>query len=509
LFLVAVRANRECYNSRMFYHSRAQATPSSISPAKFAFSLRLFALVILLAFPACLPVCHAQNAAVNSEPSVREAHAAAAAGRWDEAAAALARAIELYPRDPALRVEFGDARRKEDRFPEAIASYQEALRLSSHNLPAEMGLAAAYRGVRNLEEAQVVLEGAIREHPTSPAPLALLGNIEIELQTYDAAIGHLRAALARDPTNNETRNLLADAYKAKGDPTNALTQLNKVLARDPSNALAYFLRAEIYSDQNNDAKALPDAEKVLQLQPENPSGRAALGKILLRTPPGATPEQVKSRCVRAAKVLSPLLDTPHLRSETLFLLSRAYQCAGQTEDAKKTLIAFEAVSQQERSAREGEQRSLHLVLDAEDRALKNDPKGALDLAQQALERDPSNGAAYSLMAKIYFSAGDLLKAEDAIAKALKIGPNHPDFLYVQGKIFAREGKLDDALAAFRQTALVNPKESDAYYEMGLIYKQRDDTALAIAAFKKAVDLSPDDPDYRRALASVSKPQPSP
>lgn len=470
--------------------------------------LRTLAL-ILLAFPAFSPLCLAQNATVNSEPSVREARTAAASGRWDDAADAYSHAIELYPSDAVLRAEFGDVRLKEDRFPEAIASYQEALRLSRHNLKAEMGLAAAYRAVRNLEEAQVVLERAIREHPSSPSPLALLGDIEIELQTYDAAINHLRASLARNPSDNETRNRLAAAYKAKGDPTNALAQLDKVVARDPSNALAYYLRAEVYSDQNDDAKALPDAEKVLKLQPENPSGRAALGKILLRTPPSATPEQVKSRCARAAKVLSPLLDTPHLRSESLFLLSRAYQCAGQAEDAKKTLIAFEAVSQQERSAREGEQRSLHLVLDAEDRALKNDPKGALDLAQQAIEKDPSNGAAFSLMAKIYFSSGDLLKAEDAISKALNIGPNHPDFLYVQGKIFAREGKLDDALASFRQTALVNPKESDAYYEMGLIYKQRDDTALALAAFQRAVELSPDDPDYRRALASISNPQPSP
>ena len=141
--------------------------------------------------------------------------------------------------------------------------------------------------------------------------------------------------------------------------------------------------------------------------------------------------------------------------------------------------------------------------------MKNDPAGALHLAEEAIEKDPSNGAAYSLMAKIYYSAGDLLKAEDSITKALKIGPNQPDFLYVQGKILTREGKLDDALAAFRQTTLMNPKESDAYYEMGLIYKQRDDTALALAALQKAVELSPDDPEYRRALASVSKSELSP
>jgi Flp pilus assembly protein TadD len=173
------------------------------------------------------------------------------------------------------------------------------------------------------------------------------------------------------------------------------------------------------------------------------------------------------------------------------------------------VAAFEAASQSDRSARENEAQSKHLVQQANDAALKNDRAGALDLLQQALAKNPKDGTAYSLLAKIYYSSGQIDRASDAITKALEVQPNHPDVLYVQGKILQRQGKQDEALAAFVHTTLVNPKEADAFFEMGAIYQQRNDRVRAMAAYKRAVDLSPDDPDYRRALASVSNASSSP
>jgi tetratricopeptide (TPR) repeat protein len=228
-----------------------------------------------------------------------------------------------------------------------------------------------------------------------------------------------------------------------------------------------------------------------------------LGKVLLRAPQDATPEQVTARCARAVATLEPLPETQRNDSETLFLLSRAYRCAGQEDQAQKTLAAFEAASQHERTTKENQVQARHLVQQASELALKNDLRGALDLVQQALEKDADYGAAYSQLAKLYYSVGDIEKAGDAISRALEHAPYEPDFLYVQGKIFEREGKLDEALADFERTALLNPTESDAYFEIGVISQQRHDRPRALAAYKKAVELSPDDPDYRRALTALS------
>jgi tetratricopeptide (TPR) repeat protein len=393
------------------------------------------------------------------------------------------------------------------KFPDAIASYQEALRLAPHNLKAEIGIAQAYRGVHNFDEAKRILEQAHREHPQSAAPLVILGDLDIELQTYDAAIAHLSAALALDPADMDARNRLAVAYKAKGDGTNALAQIAKILARDPQNALAYYTRAEIYADHNQDALALLDAQKVVESQPENPRGRVLLAKILVRPPAAATGGEIKERCAKAVAALEPLAQSDEQAqppdSETLFLLSRAYRCAGEDDKAQQTLAEFEKSSQSDRSTNENKTQAKHLVQQADELAMRNDFAGSLALLNQAIAMDPTYAATYSQLAKLYYSAGDIEKASDAIAQALAREPYHPEYLYVQGKILEKQSRLDDALAAFQKTTLVNPKESDAYFEIGAIYQQRGDRPKALAAYKKAIELSPDDPDYKRALASLN------
>ena len=387
-------------------------------------------------------------------------------------------------------------------FTEAIAEYQEWLQLQPKNIEVALGLAQGYRGVHNYDEARRILEQALRENPGNAEPLASLGDLEIELQSYDEAVHHLIAALLLHPNDLEARNRLAIAYKAKGDTANAVAQIAKVLARDPKNALAFYTRAQIESDENHDAQALSDVDKVVALQPKNAVGNILLAKILLREHPGTPEVDAKKKCSRAVQLLEPLFPAHAGDSGTIYLLSRAYDCAGQAEQAKKTLAEFETASQNDRTTKENQTQAKHLVEQANASALKNDLSGALDLLQQALAKDPKYGPANSQLAKIYYSEGDLEKADAAIGQALGIDPYQPDFLYVQGKILEKEGSLDQALAAFQQTTLVNPKESDAYFEMGVIYQQRNDHEHALAAYKKAVELSPEDPDYQRALASV-------
>jgi tetratricopeptide (TPR) repeat protein len=413
--------------------------------------------------------------------------------------------VASFAQTPATQfqalVEEAQAAARGGQFADAIAKYQQALEISPRNADAEVGLAQAYRAVHNYEEAKSVLERSAHEHPKNAAPLVVLGDLEIELQTYAAAVRHLNAALALKPEDDSVRIWLAVAYKSKGDVPNALAELAKVLARDPKNALAYYERAQIHADRNENVAALRDAQRAVDLQP-NPAGRLLLTKVLLRPALGEVASDGVKRCARATETLEPLMPERASDSETLFLLSRAYQCAGQNEQAEKALAEFETSSKNDRATKENQTEAKHLVQQANDAAMKNDFQGALDLLQQALAKDPTYAAVYSQLAKLYYSAGDVEKASDAISQALARSPYQPDYLYVSGKILEKQGKLDEALAAFQQTALVNPKEADAYFEMGVIYQQRNDRERALAAYKKAVELSPEDADYRKALAAM-------
>jgi Flp pilus assembly protein TadD len=278
--------------------------------------------------------------------------------------------------------------------------------------------------------------------------------------------------------------------------------------RDPRDALAYFLRAQIFFDRNEDEAALRDARKAIQIQPQNRESQMLLAKILLKVPQNALPDETKQRCASVAKILEPFAETPTKSSEVLFLLSRAYRCAGERDKAQKTVPDLEEALKGEQALRENRMQAKHLVEQAKNLAIKNDFPGSIDLLQQAQTRDPSYSFTYSQLAKIYYSAGDLEKASEAISKAIERDPYQPDSLYVQGKVLERQEKFDEALAVFRKVVLINPHESDAYFEIGAICQQRDDRACALAAYKKAADLSPDDPDYRKALEEFSRVSPS-
>jgi len=387
---------------------------------------------------------------------------------------------------------------RQERFPEAIELYRRALALSPRNAAAEIGLADAYRGVHNYEEARSILQRARREHPRSLAVLSALGALEIEAESFDAAIAALRSAVAIAPNDVKLRNLLGSAYLSKGEPAAALAQFEKVLARNPANQLAHYSRAQIFADTDQNAKALADAEKVVEARPEYLPGRALLAKILVRL----------KQCARAAEVLRPAANPPALDTQSLFLLGNAYKCAGQTELAARARDEFAAASQADRKLAEDETQSKHLVEQANELARQNEFHDALELLKQAVEKNPKNGFAYSQKAKIYFSMRKPDEASEAIQRALALQPYQPDFLYVAGVIAAQQGRQEEAMAAFEKVTQINPKEADAFFEIGKIRLQKGDREGARAAFRKASELDPSDADYKRAFAGTSAPEKS-
>jgi Flp pilus assembly protein TadD len=396
-------------------------------------------------------------------------------------------------KDARVALDSAQSLAKQERFPEAIELYRRALALAPRNEPAELGLSDAYRGVHNYEEARSILQTARRQHPKSVAVLSALGSLEIEAESYDAAIEALRSAVAIAPDDMKLRNLLGSAYLSKGDSAAALVQFEKVLAWDPANPLAHYSRAQIFADTDQNEKALLDAEKVAAAKPDYLPGRALLAKILVRL----------KQCARAAEVLRPAVNPPALDTQSLFLLGNAYECAGQSELAAGAREEFATASRGDRKRAEDETQSKHLVEQANELARQNKFSEALDLLQQALEKNSKNGFAHSQKAKIYFSMHKPDEAREAIQQALQIQPYQPDFLYVAGVIAAQQGKQEEALAAFEKVTQINPKEADAYFEIGRIWMQRKDRTRALAAFRRASELDPAESEYKRAVREAS------
>jgi tetratricopeptide (TPR) repeat protein len=374
--------------------------------------------------------------------------------------------------------------------PQAIAAYRGYLA----KYPSESGeleLAEAYRRVHNFEAARKLLLQAQRQHPKSAGVLKALGNLELEAQSYDAAVTAFRKALAITPQDLELRNFLGSAYQGKNDPAAALVAFNYVIAHDAKNQLAHYLRAQIYADEGENQKAIPDAQMVVDERPGYLPGRVLLAKIQVRL----------KQCKEAVENLRAAHEGHELDSQGLFVLANAYECDG-AAGAKEVREEFAAAAAAEHQRQENEVQSKHLVEQANELARKNQFAEAMGLLEEALTQNPENAFAYSQKAKILFSLGDRKEAKEAILRAVELQPYQPDFLYVKGVILEHEENLDEALGIFQEVTEINPREADAYFEIGKIRLQQGYKDAARAAFRKAAELDPGEPEYRKAAEGI-------
>ena len=378
----------------------------------------------------------------------------------------------------------------------AMETYQKILKTDPHNEKAVLGLAAAYFGVFNYDQTRRLLRGAAAAHPGSAAALVELGKLDIHLLRYDDAIVELKRAVRRSPGSAVAHEQLGVAYQAKGDEEQALTQLNEAIRLAPDSAPTHYFRGTLYADRNDTERAYQDAKEAYHLEP-NTQTRELLAKTALHG----------NKCDEAISLLQTLAQSEAVDPTDLYLLSRAYKCAGQDQRAQELQDEYAKRSQSVQESKTHKMHADHLATEAGELARKNQLSPALAVLSQALAEDPENGPALAIQAKVDFSRGKVSESRQAIESALQADPYNPDYLYVLGKILEKQGELSHALDAFRKATIVNPRESDAYFEMSQIYLHNGDRSGAVGALHSAVKYSPDDPDYRRALNQLETASP--
>jgi arylsulfatase A-like enzyme/Flp pilus assembly protein TadD len=154
----------------------------------------------------------------------------------DRLAAALEEVLREDPRNPQANVRLGYVRLNQRRCADAEALFARAIREGLPGADAHLGLATC-QGVRGaLVDARRALERADAREPGNPVVLANLGVADAATGQDEAAIEHLRAALALDPDLHEARFHLARALARAGRREEAARQARELLARLPASA---------------------------------------------------------------------------------------------------------------------------------------------------------------------------------------------------------------------------------------------------------------------------------
>jgi tetratricopeptide (TPR) repeat protein len=162
-----------------------------------------------------------------------------AAGNFAAAARCYQQALNQTPRNPDALLLLGIIARQTQQFKEAIALTKAAIeqRPAAHYF---LNLAHAQRGAGNLAEAEVACRKALALAPHDAAMHCWLGEILLEIESYDAARRCCEDALAIQPGFARAHHGIGNILCRQGDCAGAAASYRRAIALDSRRAEFHF-----------------------------------------------------------------------------------------------------------------------------------------------------------------------------------------------------------------------------------------------------------------------------
>jgi tetratricopeptide (TPR) repeat protein len=180
----------------------------------------------------------------------------------------------LYAQDAGTFIERGEAWRKQGNDDQAIANYDQALRVAAPNDTYNMTAAHYDRGLAwnekgEYDKAVTDFNQAIALSPNAADPYNGRGNAWRHKGEYDKAIADYNHALAVDPNVADFYYNRGLAWNGKGGYDKAIADFNQSLAISPNDADFLFDRGVAWENKGEFDKAIADYNHALAVNPND------------------------------------------------------------------------------------------------------------------------------------------------------------------------------------------------------------------------------------------------
>lgn len=341
---------------------------------------------------------------------------------------------------------------------------------------AKYRLARAYATDGSSNKAFSLVEEILKAEPRNAEVLLLKGQLLFESDRRDEAMESVRAAVAADPVSAASQFTLGKMYGARGDVVGAERAYREVLKINPSAAAAQTELALLQLSGRGEA-ALATAEAAVKNEPRRLEPRLALVRGLL----------AGKEFTRAGREIQALLsafpDSAAVHTQSAVLAASR----GNVPGAKAT---FEKALSLDPTSLEALGGLLALELNAKDFG------AATARITKRVEAGPVTPGLLLLAARTYGSAGDLASAERMLRRAIDTDPTQLSAYTMLGQIYLRQNKLDQARAEFDKLAQRQSNPVSALTMSGLILQGQGNLAEARMRFQSAVAA-----DSRAAVAA--------
>jgi len=250
-------------------------------------------------------------------------------GETEPAEIALRQAIATDPYHKPARNRLGQLLVESDRPQEAIAVYEDLLRISPGDSEALFTIGSILLQ-SNPVEALPYLEEAVRLAPGRTLNLTTLGIAYIQCNRFNEAEATLRRALDVDPDNHETLNNLGITLARQGKNDEAIRVFNSILEEQPEYIQARNNLAIALGESGHIQEAEREARKALARKPDYVDAMLTLAAALHH----------QNRQAEEAEVLANALRQMPDRTDIRIRTAVAFAGSGDCESAIPLLEAI-------------------------------------------------------------------------------------------------------------------------------------------------------------------------
>jgi tetratricopeptide (TPR) repeat protein len=405
------------------------------------------------------------------------AKALRAAGRQNEAAAALREGLKRVPEQSLFQLytEYSQVLRAQGKLDEAAAALREGLKRVPLESLAHLYLeySQVLRAQAKLDEAAAALrEGLKRVPPTIDLVLAY-SDILSALGEFDEAAAILEQGLARAPQNPALSVAYSQVLRAQGKLDEAAAALREGLKRVPLESLAPLYQG--YS-------------QVLRAQGKLDEAAAALKEGLKRVPPEYNLFMLYTEYSQVLRAQAKLDEAAAALREGLKRVPPEYNLFMLYMEYSQVLRAQGKLDEAAAALQEGLKRVPHLgkvyLMCAQASLLldQGDLSGAAKLLDDAIEFAPGSSTPYAYRASLHWSQGELEVARARFEKGISSSPKSGALIYrFYSALLAQTGHPEEArqvLARERSLPATSPEIDHLMSELSAV--RPEDIWMAIA-----------------------------
>jgi len=408
------------------------------------------------------------------------------AGKPDEAEREWRKAIAIDPKsEPALEGITALLTKRQD-YAGVIHVLQNAPRTERLSI----SLARAFGLLNYPEEAEKVLNQALKEHPESlPLQKAMLV-VLVKQRNYEGAIRLAKQMNESHPDDAEAELDYFRLLVLKNHVDEAVPQGPKLLAARPNDPEVLFLNGLLRRGVGDNAQAKIYLEQAVALQPDSMQSHYELGNtlVLLKEWDEAKRELEKAIAMGASD------------PEVHFALAKALRGSGETDRATHETQKFQQMKKDDETRLEAAESVAQgdTALDA------GKASDAIAYYKEALEQRPDNPNYHFKLAIALSRDGDTAGERQELEKAIALDPKLPGPQNALGAMLSREGDADGAVKRFEQAVRAAPGWPEAWINLAAELAVTRRFSEARQAVARALELDPQNQEARELSDQLAR-----